>query len=175
MPKFEAKWERADPDDPNRCQAINQQGQCNLKAIEGSQYCPAHGGNKAYESKQKQELRNYRLAKFKQRAIELGNSEHITSLRDEVAILRMLVEEKVNQCNDTQELMLISGPLADLMMKVEKVVVSCNRLESKLGNLLDRAKVLQFAQIIIEIISTHCSEDILNKVAEEIEEALNSI
>lgn len=178
MKQFEAKWERVtDEDDPRRCQhIIPTAGQCMLIAVEGSPYCPAHGGNKAFEANKKKELRNYRLGKFHQRVQELGSSDAIIDLRDEIGILRMLIEEKINRCKDKGDLLLISGPLSDLMMKVEKIVTSCNRLESRLGNLLDRTKVLQFAQMIVQIISTHIQDEtILETISEEIDEALSSI
>lgn len=169
-----SQWEKVDKDDPRRCQGVKPfHGQCTNKAMDGSSFCPAHGGNKGAEKAKREELRNYRLAKFKSRLIELGDSDNIIGLRDEIAILRMLIEEKINVCEDTHELMLMSGPLGDLVMKVEKLVTSCNRLESKLGSLLDRTKILQFAQSIIQIIAKYIDdESTLDSVAEEILTAL---
>lgn len=163
-------WERVAEDDPRRCQGtIPTVGQCPNKAMDGSDYCPAHGGNRAVETIKKNELKNYRLAKFKTRVTELGNSDHIFSLKEEIGILRMILEEKINACADVHDLILISGPLSDLVMKVDKITTSCERLESKLGNLLDRTKVMQFAQSIVQIISKHIEDDvILEQVADEI-------
>ena len=176
MSEFEAKWERADDEDLDRCQAISGGGQCNLRAVENSKFCPAHGGNKAFIAKKKEEMRNYRLSKFKARLIQLGNNDNITSLRDEVAILRIMIEERINMCNSPQDLLMMSGPLSDLIMKVEKVVVSCNKLESKLGNLLDRSKAMQFAQTIVQIIGEHIDEEeTLDKISEQILQALNDV
>ena len=175
MAQFESTWERiTDEDDPRRCQhIIPTKGQCWNVAVENSTNCPAHGGNKAFEANKKAELRNYRLNKFKVRIQELGNSDDIISLRDEIGILRMLLEEKINKCNDTNDLILMSGPLSDLIMKVEKIVTSCNRLEAKLGNHLDRTKVLQFAQTIVQIIGTHISDEkTLETISQEILTAL---
>ena len=174
--EFEAKWERVGEDDPNRCQGVTSKGQCHLKAVENSKFCPAHGGNRAFQAAKAQELRNYHLSKYKARVGELGNSEGLSSLRDEIAILRMLIEERLNQCQDTHDLMMMSGPLADLIMKVEKVVTSCNRLESKLGNLLDRSKVLQLAQVIVQIIGSHIhDENLLDVISNDILTALEDI
>lgn len=166
-----------DPNDPRRCQhVIPTQGQCMLISVEGSQNCIAHGGNVAAQAKEKQDLRNYRLARFRQRAAELGNSDAILSLKDEIGILRLLVEERLNRCKDVNELMLMSGPLSDLMMKIEKVVVSCNRLEGRLGNLLDRTKVMEFGQMIVQIISNYIhDEKTLDQVSEDIAKALGEI
>lgn len=177
MSDFKATWERVDPEDPRRCQGVTHQGQCINKAVENSKFCPAHGGNKAFEANKVQELRNYRLDKFKAREVQrLGNSEGISSLKDEIGILRMLIEERLNQCNDAHDLMMMSGPLADLIMKVEKVVVSCNKLELRLGNLLDRSKILQLAQIIVQIINNYITDETtLDAISDDILNALNSI
>ena len=178
MADFEAKWGKIkDEDDPRRCQYIRPtQGQCSNVQVEHSQYCPAHGGNKAFEAAKKVELRNYRLNKFHKRIQELGNSDVIMSLREEIALLRILIEEKVNRCDSELDLILMSGPLSDLVMKVEKVVSSCNRLESKLGDHLDRTKVLQYAQIIVQIIAKHVdSNEVVEAINEDIFTALQDL
>lgn len=170
---FTPKWERVGADSPERCQhIIPQSGQCSNKVVESSKYCPAHGGNRGFQSAEKAGLRNYRLSKYKVRIQELGNSDAILSLRDEIGILRILIEEKINQCSGEGELLLMSGPLTDLIMKVDKIVTSCHRLEAKLGNLLDRSKVLQFAQTVVAIVSKYVTEDELEKVAAEISNSL---
>ena len=167
-------WTKVNEDDPRRCQGVNSRGQCTNKAMDNSDFCPAHGGNRGRDTAKKKELRNYRLAKFNSRLVELGNSDGVISLRDEIAVLRMMIEEKLNSCVDTHQLMMMSGPLSDLIMKVEKLVTSANRLESKLGSLLDKAKVLQFAQMIVQIIGQHVTdEEILETIAEEILSALH--
>ena len=176
MSQFESKWDRVTDDDPQRCQhIIPTMGQCKLRAVEGSQYCPAHGGNKAFQANERKNLKNYRLTQFKSRVQELGNSEAILSLKDEIGILRLLIEERMNRCTDTNDLLLVSGPLGDLIMKVEKIVKSCDQLESKLGNFLSRDKILQFAQIIVQIVSKYLDENQLNILSSEILEALNSL
>lgn len=169
MSTFESKWERVEEDDPRRCQHIGSQGQCRIKAVDGSSYCPAHGGNKAYQAAEKRELRNYRLNKFKERLGELGNSNEILSLKDEISILRMLVEEKMNACSDNTDLILMAGPLSDLMMKIERVVTSCQRLDSRLGNLLDKGRVIHLAQAMVQIISDEIDDpEILEKISNKI-------
>lgn len=170
MSQFESTWERIkDEDDPRRCQGvIPSQGQCMNVAVEGSNYCPAHGGNRAYQHNQNQKTRNYRLGKFHQRVQELGDSDYVMDLREEIALLRMLVEEKVRQCQTESDLILISGPLSDLVVKVEKMVTSCNRLESKLGNHLDRTKVVQYAQLLVQIVAKHVTDIVaLEKISDE--------
>jgi len=173
----EPNWERVDKDDPHRCQGVcPTKGQCINKANDNSDFCPAHGGNRGEQTAKKQEMRNYRLARFKSRLIELGNSDGVMNLRDEIAILRILIEEKLNRATDTHSLILMSGPLSDLVVKVEKLVTSANRLESRLGGLLDRAKIVQFAQSIVQIIGKHITdEDQLETISADILKTLEGI
>lgn len=164
-----------DPDDPQRCQGATANGQCVHKSEEHSHFCAMHGGKKGKEAKDKEGMRNYRLTKFKSRVTELSNNANLASLRDEVAILRMIIEEKVNACNDTHQLLLVSGPLSDLVMKCGALVEKCNRLENRLGNFLDRNKITQFAEICIEIIARCVPEENMEQVSEEIFNALGEI
>ena len=87
MSNFETKWERVEEDSLERCQYIGAKGQCRIKRVEHSEYCPAHGGNKAFQAHEKRQLRNYRLNQFKQRTEELAHSDGILSLKEEIAIL----------------------------------------------------------------------------------------
>lgn len=178
MSQFETTWERIkDEDDPRRCQGVRPNiGQCTNVAVEGSNYCPAHGGNRGFQTQEKEKIRNYQLGKFHQRVQELGDSDYVMDLREEVALLRMLVEKKVRQCQTDSDLVLISGPLSDLVVKVDKMVTSCNRLESKLGNHLDRTKVVQYAQLLVQIVAKHVADvTILEKISDEFLTTLDKV
>ncbi len=172
---FEAKFERVNADDSERCQYIRPtQGQCVNKACDGSTYCPAHGGNRGAQTKQKKKLRNYQLNKYKNRIAKKSNSSDILSLKDEIGILRLLIEEKINRCQDANDIIMMSGPLSDLIMKVERMVSSCTKLESRLGNFLDKNKIIQFAQTIVKIIAENITDEvILETISNQILEVLD--
>jgi hypothetical protein len=176
MSDYETKWERVDEDSPLRCQYISPNvGQCRNKQVEGSKFCPAHGGNKAFQAAEKRRLINYRLTKYKERIGSSLDSDQLLSLKEEVAILRMLIEEKLNKCESSTDLILMAGPLSDLIVKVEKLVSSCSRLDLRLGNLLDKGRVLQFAQTLIQIVSDEIDDEkILEKISLKIIEALKN-
>jgi len=128
-----------------------------------------HGGNKAGEAKVKQSLRNYQLTRFNARLQQLGDSGEIKSLRDEIAILRMLMEERLNQCRDQMDLIYQSGPISDLVLKIEKVVTSCHKLELSTGSLLDKQAIMQFGSEMISLISTHITDEVvLSRISEAI-------
>ena len=170
-------WEKVEDDDPNRCQGMDHRHthQCHYKAVPGSKYCPRHYGSFFKEEKIRR-MHNYQLTKFKARAQRLQESENIGSLKDEVAILRMLIEERLNRCNDENDLLLMSGPISDLLMKSEKLVTSMTKLEEKLGEHLNKDKIIQFAQLVIEVISKYIENpEILDAIGEDILNALKII
>jgi hypothetical protein len=46
MPEYEnteKQYQRVEDDDPERCQAVTTRGQCKIKSLPGSKYCPIHG------------------------------------------------------------------------------------------------------------------------------------
>jgi len=139
-----------------RCEGTSQQyGQCPFCKTEGSDYCVRHGGHLAEQKKRKENLRNYRLTKWKARVGEFADSDGLKSLREEVGILRVILEEMLNQCQTATDLLMFSTRAADLVMKIEKLVVSCDKLEGKMGNLLSKESVLQLAMEYVEIINKY--------------------
>jgi len=159
-------------DDPRRCNHIIQgKGQCINVSVEGGNFCLVHGGNKILQAKAKSELRNYRLTRNKARLIELGNSSGIKSLRDEIAILRILLEERFNAITNDNELILQSGAMSEMIMKIERVVTSCQKLEERTGIMLDKAQVMNIAEQIIDIITNNISDPVIvEKISADIAE-----
>ena len=148
------------PDAPNRCQAVTDtKGQCWNQSVEGGNMCRLHGGASQQAFQERQGLRNYRLTKFHARIAEFGNSNHIKSLRDEIGILRIIMEERLNLCIEPTDLILQSQPIAELVSKIERVVVSCHKLEGSMKQLVDKTALLSFATQIIDVISSHIDDE----------------
>ena len=174
----ENKFIRVEEDDPNRCQSVDDRGQCIYKAVEGGTCCLRHGGNRQQGSLQAAGLKNYRLTQWKAQADEQANSSGLKSLRDEIAILRVLMQERLNRCTDATELMLASGPLSDLVMKIERVVTSCNKLEKSMSMMLDKQALLQFAGEAVSIITEELAflenpEPVLEMIADRLIQTLS--
>lgn len=159
----------ASSDDPNRCQAAGKIGQCSNLRIEGSKYCMMHGGAIVAGREKKEAVRNYQLGKWQARVEKHADSEIVKSLREEIGILRIMLETRFEQCEDAQDLLLQSGPISELVLKVEKLVTSCDKLEGRMGNLLDKQAILNFASQIIDVIANNIDDEaIINKIADEI-------
>lgn len=159
---IEQKLIRVDPADPRRCQAApggsTGEAQCCFQAMEGVKYCPKHSGNYMQALQEKKKLHDYRLHKWQIRMDEFAASENVSSLRGEVGILRMMLEETLNMCNDHKDLMLYSHRIQDIVMKVDRVVNSIAKIEMRSGNLLDKSAALVLAGQIVELISRHVSD-----------------
>ena len=150
------KVDRADH--PERCQSVYKNGQCWHRRVEGSDYCGMHGGNRAGEAKKKDDIRLYQLAKFQTRVDDFATNPKVKGLREDIAILRMLLETTMNRCNDSAELIMFSPKISELIMKIEKVVSSAHRLESNMGELLDKMAAMQLGEEIVQLISGGITE-----------------
>lgn len=144
------------PEDPHRCQATGSKGQCCNRAIlvdgKYGDFCLVHGGNKFREKVEKEKVRNYHLTKFQARMNKMVDSSALKTLGEEIGILRIMLEGKINQCKDMPDLILNNAVISDLVMKIEKLVTSLNKLEKNMGLHLDKAAILQFASEVIEVI-----------------------
>jgi len=156
--KFQ-RWDERVHHPNERCEGTSQgTGQCPYCKIEGSNYCIRHGGHNVLVTQKKEGLRNYRLTKWKARVGEFADSQGIKSLREEIGILRVVLEEMLNQCSDATDLLLYSTRMASLVMQIEKLVVSCDKMEGKMGLLLSKDSVLQLASEYVEIINKHVGD-----------------
>lgn|SRR5262245_6873808 len=155
---IECKLERVAENDPLRCQSSGQYGQCPYRAVEGSKYCARHSSDNDELAKKKASLRNYRLGQYQARVGEFANSDAVKSLREEIGILRMTLEHVIAQAKTPVELVIYSGKVTDLIIRIEKLVTSCHRLEMASGDLLDKTKALQLAGSIVEIVGRYVKD-----------------
>lgn len=162
MPNITNKFQRWDPlvhEAKNRCKGHSAQyGTCPYLAAEGSDYCVRHGGGLSDRLEKKEAIRNYHLTKWQARVSQLADNESLKSLREEVGILRLVLETMLDHCSDAQELIMFSSRISDLVIKIEKLVVSCDRMEGKMGQLLGKDSVLRLAAQYVEIIHEHVED-----------------
>lgn len=158
-----------EPDDPNRCQGVCSTGQCLYKAVPNGTHCMRCGGNKQLDKMEKTSTDIYRVDIFKARIARMKNNDEVKSLGSEVAILRMVLEEQLRGCTSDTDLLLHATKISDLVIKIDKVVVSCHKLEKNLGQHLDKSALLQFAGEVVTLIGDHVSnKDEIKAVADGI-------
>lgn len=163
----ENKFVRVAPDAPDRCQGVYTHGQCPYRALPKSQYCTMHAGRNS--ALQNEEKRIYRLTKWQNRVGQIADHEQVKSLREEIGILRILMEEILNMCNDSSTLLMYSNRLSDLALRIEKLVNTCHKLELSTGLLLDKSTALNIGAEIVEVISKYVSDEgVLEQIGESI-------
>jgi len=151
------------PDDTRRCQTVNSQGQCMNMAIQlpDGNYghnCLMHHGNREVDAYNNKAVRNYQLAKWRNRVGDKADSNVIKSLREEVGILRVILEELINSCETNVDLIINSQQISELVLKIEKLVHSCHKLETSMKYLLDKQVIINFATEIIDILTSELSK-----------------
>jgi hypothetical protein len=166
---LEHKLIRVEADAKDRCQGSCALGQCPYQASPGSKYCPRCGGNSQRDEQKAQSIRNYRLTQFHARVGEFADNDQIKSLREEIGILRMTLETILNRCQTDMEVILFSNKISDTVIKIEKLVATCHKLETATGQTMDQAKALHFAGTVVEVISRHVKDpEILAAISDEI-------
>lgn len=140
-----------DPADPRRCKGAAQDGQCMNEAEHGSDYCRAHSGVSTAEEEGR---RIYHLAqaRYRTRLAQLSEHEEVKSLREEIALNRMLIEQRFNLIKNETDLLAACGQLNQMLLTVERLVKSAHQIEQNLGVLLSKPTVLRLGQQLCEII-----------------------
>lgn len=138
-----------------QCQYISRRGLCPNDAEPNEKFCADHS------RKSTQSLINqYRIA-----CTLLGDaperhaqSNTLKSLRGEIALLRSLIESRLNLIESEAELVAALPSLKDSFIAVEKLVSSAHAMDVKLANLLDKQVLISLAQDLIKIIEESIRE-----------------
>lgn len=163
-------------DDPERCQAVGKHGQCPYKALPGAKNCSRHGGVSTLKSAGRKLKRQYDLLQWQGRVNDFADHENVKTLRDEVGVLRMLLENTVRLCKTHTDVLIFSAKIGDLVVKIEKLVTSCHRLEASSGMMLDKSAALHLAAQMIDIIGMHVTDpEAIDAVSREIAEVILNI
>lgn len=153
--------------DPERCQAMTTKGQCPCKAVPGFSNCQSHGASNSSQNKRK--VRMYRLSKFQARVHEFADSGKLKTLTEEIGIMRMMLEERLNQCTDEHDLLLNAGVISEMVARINGLVQSCHNLEEKTGALLNQTQLTAYIDQVLQIIDdTIEDKSVLAKIADKI-------
>ena len=157
-------------DDPNRCMSNDAKGRCLNLSVDGSEYCPCHGGRDKMPQKRIYDLK---ASKY-QAAIERhGEHSEVKSLRTEIGILRMLMETRLNMIEDDTDMMLQSQSISNLVVQLEKLVSSCNKIDLQLANIFSEEQGIQWVAEIADIIAEYVKDsEIRALIADKIQSSM---
>ncbi len=146
-----------------RCQT--ESTYCKCKRHGDSRFCLAHGGGSSQIAIEKEAASKYQIQTYQARLKLQSNHSGIKDLREEIGLLRMMIEARINACQSDTDLVIQSSAIAELVRKLDKQVNSCHRIESLTGELMDRQSLLEFASGIIDTVTKHCDAETADTIA----------
>lgn len=162
---MESHFVYVEANSPDRCQGLDKINQCMFQVVKGEKFCPRHLGR--YSTKEKRELRNFRLQRWQQRVNEFADNDQVKSLREEIGITRLLLEEQLNKCESSHELLIHSTKIVELINKIQGLVVACHKLELSTNQLLGRSTILAIGEMVVNVITQHIEDPVLlDKISE---------
>lgn len=127
----------------------------------------------AQEAIAKKVKKMYDLAMWQSRVEEFSDHDEVKTLRSEIGVLRLLLENTLIKCKNQTDLLLYSAKISELVGKIEKLVMSCNRLEASTGMLLDKSAALHLASQMVEIIGNYVDDaEAIDGIASEIAQVI---
>jgi hypothetical protein len=176
MPIDDFKFERVADNDPRRCQSTHSSQQCPYKAVEGRNYCPRHLGSD--QGEKRESVKKYITAKWQDRIGSQADHPEIKNLNEEVGILRMTLEAKLNQCNDENMLLMYSSTLTTLVREIRDTVSHLHKIQMQTNSVLDRTQALDFVYKLGEIIFKEIGDlpgapEMLKRISDAMIEDLN--
>lgn len=110
---------------------------------------------------------------------ELRDHEQVKSLRDEIALCRILIEERYNSIKDDTDMLAASSSINSLFLTLERLVRTTHTIEQNLGNLLTKATVIMLGQAIVQILTEELQhvqnyESIVDRTCDRLYDAIES-
>ncbi len=137
-------------DDPRRCHGATRIGQCMHVAVDGGHHCPNCARIDLTEAGRRQYLLTN--PRFQEKLEKFSTADEIKSLTEEVAIARMLVEERLNKIDTDADLYASCGAINTLLLTIEKLVSRSHILEQNLGQLFHRSTIVQMMQAFVAVV-----------------------
>lgn len=131
----------------DKCTRSGPNGSCPLDATSGSLFCEKHSNPSVLR-------RNYILEDTKLQAkLDRDQGNVIYSLRDEVVLLRAMVEDRLNFAKNDVERLVAYQQVATWIATIDKLVNSLNKLEKETSQTLTKATLMEVARQLVQVIA----------------------
>jgi len=143
---------RCEAENPHRCVGQTAQGQCCMLAMphtwdSGKPLCPLHG------TPPRPSLYRISNTEIADRMNDMRRNPQSYTLEHELALVRVLLETVLQQCDSAATLVVRSGHLLELTSQVERLLGANIKLAEKTNNLLSIEQVTEIAQSLIDIVA----------------------
>lgn len=162
---------RVEPGDPRQCHAsIRGKRQCLNQSVEGCDFCIVHGGHHQQLKNERQAIYQIRASRMRARLQKQADHPNLLSLNEEIGVLRIMLEEKLNSIGDDAAALMMATPvITDLVTRIEKCVYAAERIENRRGQMMGKKELVSFALQLSEIASRYLDKEQIIKFMDEIE------
>lgn len=142
-------------------------GSCPLDAVQGSMFCEEHSNELTLRA-------NYLIEDERLRNLfERKRGTELTSMRDDVALMRTMIEDRLNLAKSDAERLAAYSQIGNWMGTLDKLVNSLNRLEEKTSAVLTRETLMKVAQSLVQVIAEEIanlpdSEMVIDAIAQRV-------
>ncbi len=166
-----------DLDDPNRCGHMKPgEGQCVMLSVEGGTRCKVHGGGTQLQVLKKKQLRAYAKNKWAAQISENANDSEIKSLREELGIARIMLDQLLQRCNDSHDLLMMSTPIDNMLKTINLIQKTSHTIEKDLDNMVGPDTLNKFSEALFTIIMDEIEDvNIINRIAMKLGRELSKI
>jgi len=147
-----------------------------MLAPEGATNCQKHGGGAQLQSALKSEVRAYNKVKWIKTITDNATDPAIKSLAMEIGILRMLASETLTRCNDGHDLLMYSGPISDMMTKIQRMVESLHKIDKEASGMLDHKALERFGHDLLDILVDEIEDaNVIDRIGLKLGRAISKI
>lgn len=155
-----------------RCQHSGPKGQCNHQTVDGSEFCLRHSDESA-------RLRGYYLSDtgLRERFDHMAGSECLGTVRDEVILLRALINERLDLARTEADKIVAFQTIHPALSTLNKLVESLSKLELQTDVVLAKTALTELSDDIVTILIEELSAlpnytDIVDRVAQRISDKI---
>ena len=133
------------------CEAKNKEGlRCTQPANEGSPFCSLHGPRRAKPPTIYDWAKNDYLKSLEERVQEFKDPRTF-NLREEIGILRVVLERMLNSVHDDPSLLLASSEIQQTILTIERLLKTTHDMERQTGELMSRDEVREVTATLLQI------------------------
>lgn len=158
---------RVENGDRNQCQAVHADFQCPYRALGtrkddgtwiGASMCSRHAAGHNHIEDQRN-LRLFRIVQWQDQINHQADHPKIKNLREEIGILRMTLQSKLETINTPMDLAMRSQSVGQLIREIRETIIAAHKLEISLGQLLDKSQAMELVNVLAQCVAQNVGDE----------------
>jgi hypothetical protein len=132
-----------------RCEYVTARGECKNEAEPNQRFCSKHSAGSL-----KTQINHYLISShyLGETAARHAETEQVKDIAAELALTRAMLEKRFNLIQSDADLVASVPAIRSLVETVEKLTTALHNMDTKLGNVLNKAVLLSLAQDQVQLI-----------------------